>query len=68
MSPDQQPSGIDLAQVALRATREAARKNGGRAQQPRPRTVRPARRDGRDPLGLGDVLGKLVAERAMARD
>ncbi|MEU7183901.1 MULTISPECIES: DciA family protein [Streptomyces] len=64
MSQDQQPSGVDLARVALKAAKEAARKNGGRAQQPKPRTARPARRDGRDPMGLGDVLGALVTERA----
>ncbi|GGR45898.1 DciA family protein [Streptomyces netropsis] len=64
MSQELQPSGVDLARVALRAAKEAARKNGGRAQQPRPRTVQPVRRDGRDPMGLGDVLGALVTERA----
>lgn len=64
MSQDQQPSGVDLARVALWAAKEATRKNGGRAQQPKPRAVRPARRDGRDPMGLGDVLGALVTERA----
>ncbi|MEV6726642.1 DUF721 domain-containing protein [Streptomyces xanthochromogenes] len=64
MPQDQQPSGVDLARVALKAAKEAARKNGGRAQQPKPRTARPARREGRDPMGLSDVLGALVAERA----
>ncbi|MEU2856779.1 hypothetical protein [Streptomyces syringium] len=64
MSQEQQPSGVDLARVALRAEKEVARVNGGRGQQPKPRTARPARRDGRDPLGLGDVLGTLVAEQA----
>jgi hypothetical protein len=45
---------------------EQARKNGGRstakAKQPRPTTV--VRRDGREPMGLGAVIGALVTERA----
>ncbi|WP_274912520.1 DciA family protein [Streptomyces sp. WZ-12] len=57
-------SGVDLARVALRAAMEAARKSGGRAAKPKPRAGAPVRRDGRDPMGLSDVLSALVAERA----
>ncbi|MEU1106553.1 DUF721 domain-containing protein [Streptomyces tibetensis] len=40
------------------------RKSSGRVQQPESRAVRPTRRDGRDPMDLGDVLRALVTERA----
>ncbi|MFJ4858618.1 DciA family protein [Streptomyces sp. NPDC088730] len=56
-------AGVDLARVALRAAQAQARQQ--------PPTKKPARRrassvrgDGRDPLGLGAVLGRLVVERA----
>ncbi|GAA3163527.1 DUF721 domain-containing protein [Streptomyces ramulosus] len=58
-------SGVDLARVALRAAREAARANGGGQKvKAKPRLVRAARRDGREPMGLGAAIGALVAERA----
>ncbi|MQY12678.1 hypothetical protein SRB5_28140 [Streptomyces sp. RB5] len=63
-----EPSGIDLARVALRAAKEQAKARGA-AQQQR----RQARRggglrsgagaDGRDPLPLGAAIGRLIAER-----
>jgi predicted nucleic acid-binding Zn ribbon protein len=60
-----QLSGIDLARVALRAAKVAAQKNGGgRTTQPKPRTTRVVRRDGREPMGLGAAIGALVTERA----
>jgi hypothetical protein len=44
-----QLSGVDLARVALRAAKAAAQKNGGgRSVQPKPRTTRVVRRDGRE--------------------
>ncbi|MEE6269138.1 DciA family protein [Streptomyces diastatochromogenes] len=56
-------SGVDLARVALRAALEQARKSGGQnAKKKRP--VRSARRDGREPMGLGTAIGVLVTERA----
>ncbi|MYV43160.1 DUF721 domain-containing protein [Streptomyces sp. SID1328] len=58
-------SGVDLARVALRAAREAARANGGGWKaQAKPRIVRTVRRDGREPMGLGATIGALVTERA----
>ncbi|MFF5131012.1 DciA family protein [Streptomyces syringium] len=58
--------GVDLARVALRAAREAARKNGGgQKARSRPRPVRTVRRDGREPLGLGAAIGMMMTERGM---
>ncbi|MEW2467904.1 DciA family protein [Streptomyces sp. NPDC046994] len=64
---DQELSGVDLARVALRAAVEAARKNGERAAKAKSRTRSAStvvRRDGREPIGLGDAIGMLVTERA----
>jgi hypothetical protein len=61
-----EPSGVDLARQALFAAREAAKKNGGgQTQKPRRRT-REARRDGRDPLGLGEAITAMMTEWAWA--
>ncbi|MFD8288030.1 DciA family protein [Streptomyces lavendulae] len=58
-------SGVDLARVALRAAREAARKNGaGQKTKQKARPVRTVPRSGREPMGLGAALGVLVTERA----
>ncbi|MGV9758557.1 DciA family protein [Streptomyces tricolor] len=58
-------SGVDLARVALQAAMEQARKNGGRTTKAKPpRSTTVVRRDGREPLGLGEALGALVTERA----
>jgi predicted nucleic acid-binding Zn ribbon protein len=65
MTETPQLSGVDLARVALRAAKEAAQKNGGgRTVQPKPRTTRTVRRDGREPMELGAAIGALVTERA----
>jgi predicted nucleic acid-binding Zn ribbon protein len=65
MTETPQLSGVDLARVALRAAKVAAQKNGGgRTAQPKPRTASVARRDGREPMGLGAAIGALVTERA----
>ncbi|WP_330174842.1 DciA family protein [Streptomyces sp. NBC_01498] len=63
-----EPSGVDLARVALRAAKEQARARGTAAQQ-----KKQARRggglrsgagaDGRDPLPLGAAISRLIAER-----
>jgi len=70
-TPGEQPdvpelSGVDLARVALRAAREAAKARG---DQPGTRKVkRPTRaagrRDGREPTGFAAVLQGLMADRA----
>lgn len=52
--------GVDLARAAM----EAARANGGgRKTKAKPRIVRTVRRDGREPMGPGAVIGALVTER-----
>ncbi|MEU9581388.1 DUF721 domain-containing protein [Streptomyces chilikensis] len=68
-----QPSGVDLARVALRAAREQARARGEAARQGKGagtgrRGVRPGSRgDGRDPMALGAAINRLVAERGWER-
>ncbi|MBT2438939.1 DUF721 domain-containing protein [Streptomyces sp. ISL-36] len=63
-----EPSGVDLARVALRAAKEQAKARGAAAQQ-----KKQARRggglrsgsgaDGRDPLALGAAINRLITER-----
>ena len=66
-APAPEPSGVDLARVALRAAKEQARARGAAAVQ-----KRQARRgglrsgagaDGRDPLPLGAAISRLITER-----
>jgi predicted nucleic acid-binding Zn ribbon protein len=62
-----EPSGVDLARVALRAAREAARARGDAAQQ-RKQARRGglrsgARADRRDPMALGPAINRLLTER-----
>ncbi|MFQ3559657.1 DciA family protein [Streptomyces gramineus] len=66
-TPRQEPSGVDLARVALRAAKEAARARGDAAQQ-RKQARRGglrsgARADGRDPMPLGPAINRLITER-----
>ncbi|MFE4653580.1 hypothetical protein [Streptomyces sp. NPDC056707] len=62
---DSGTSGIDLAQVALRAGMERARKSGrGQKAKQKTRPVRTVRRDGREPMDLGATIGALITERA----
>ncbi|MFD7874818.1 DUF721 domain-containing protein [Streptomyces sp. NPDC059766] len=63
-----EPSGVDLARVALRAAREQARARGDAAQQKRQARrgggLRSgARADGRDPMALGSAISRLLTER-----
>ncbi|MCA6093931.1 DciA family protein [Streptomyces sp. SCA3-4] len=63
-----EPSGVDLARVALRAAKEQARARGAAAQQKkqvrRGGSLRSgARADGRDPLPLGAAINRLITER-----
>jgi predicted nucleic acid-binding Zn ribbon protein len=61
------PSGVDLARVALRAAKEAARARGDTARREKQwRRVglrSGARADGRDPMALGAAINRLIAER-----
>ncbi|MEU4127992.1 DUF721 domain-containing protein [Streptomyces wuyuanensis] len=70
LSPDKapEPSGVDLARVALRAAKEQARARGAAAQEKRQARrgggLRSgARADGRDPLPLGAAINRLITER-----
>ncbi|MFE1751821.1 DUF721 domain-containing protein [Streptomyces anandii] len=62
-----QPSGVDLARVALRAAKEAARARGDAARQGGRRrrggARSGARGDGRDPMALGAAINRLITER-----
>ncbi|MEU2505896.1 DciA family protein [Streptomyces sp. NPDC007863] len=63
-----EPSGVDLARVALRAAKEQARARGAAAQQKKQARrgggLRSgARADGRDPMALGAAINRLLAER-----
>ncbi|MFD5301008.1 DUF721 domain-containing protein [Streptomyces rochei] len=62
-----EPSGVDLARVALRAAREAARARGDAAQQKKQARCgglrSGARADGRDPMALGSAINRLITER-----
>ncbi|MFJ9622819.1 DUF721 domain-containing protein [Streptomyces sp. NPDC101181] len=63
-----EPSGVDLARVALRAAKEQAKARGAAAQQ-RKQARRGgglrsgARSDGRDPQPLGSAINRLITER-----
>ncbi|MER6092489.1 DciA family protein [Streptomyces bluensis] len=55
-------SGRDLARQALAAYKASARNQPAQAPKKTRRSTRPARGEGRDPQGLGAVLGRLTAE------
>ncbi|MFI1015873.1 DUF721 domain-containing protein [Streptomyces sp. NPDC020965] len=58
-------SGVDLARQALVAAREAAKKSGATTKKPQRRTTTVVRRDGREPLGLGSAISRMMTERGM---
>ncbi|MGW4162524.1 DUF721 domain-containing protein [Streptomyces sp. NPDC004788] len=63
-----EPSGVDLARVALRAAKEQARARGAAAAQKKQARrgggLRSgARADGRDPMALGAAINRLITER-----
>ncbi|MFJ7200935.1 MULTISPECIES: DciA family protein [unclassified Streptomyces] len=66
MTTESELSGIDLARQALIAAREAAKKNGATSKKPKRRTTTAVRRDGREPLGLGSAISRMMTERGMA--
>ncbi|MFI8007893.1 DciA family protein [Streptomyces sp. NPDC086010] len=63
---DGEVSGVDLAQVALRAGMEEAarRSNIGQKAKQESRPLRTVRRDGHQPMGLGAAIGALVTKLA----
>lgn len=69
LSPE--PSGVDLARVALRAAKEQARKRGEQVREKREAKRHGlrsgARADGRDPVPLGAALNRLITERGWRR-
>ncbi|MGW4883336.1 DUF721 domain-containing protein [Streptomyces murinus] len=63
-----EPSGVDLARVALRAAKEQARARGDAVRQKKQARrgggLRSgARADGRDPMALGSAINRLITER-----
>jgi predicted nucleic acid-binding Zn ribbon protein len=64
----EQPTGVDLARVALRAAKEEARARGALVQQKkqarRGGLRSGARADGRDPVPLGSAISRLISDRA----
>ncbi|WP_424864006.1 DUF721 domain-containing protein [Streptomyces sp. MMS24-I29] len=59
-------NGVDLARQALVAAREAAKKNGATTKKPKRRTgTAVVRRDGREPLGLGATISRMMTERGL---
>ncbi|MFE2116921.1 hypothetical protein ACFXAY_26410 [Streptomyces microflavus] len=66
MTTESELSGVDLARQALLAAREAAKKNGSTRQKPKRRTATVVRREGREPLGLGSAISRMMTERGMA--
>ncbi|MEU0703373.1 DciA family protein [Streptomyces bacillaris] len=59
-----EPSGIDLARLALQQARLAARSKGGEAKAPRRGRATTTRRDGQEPSGFAAVLAGLMTDRA----
>jgi predicted nucleic acid-binding Zn ribbon protein len=55
-------SGADLARMALAAARANAKNTPAPAAKKPRRSSRPARGEGRDPQGLGSILGRLTTE------
>lgn len=62
MSDTPTASGADLARQALAAARANAKNTPAQGPKKPRRTIRATRGEGRDPQGLGSVLGKLTAE------
>ncbi|MFE9222490.1 DUF721 domain-containing protein [Streptomyces lavendulae] len=65
MNAEAELSGVDLARQALLAAREAAKKSGATSKKPRRRTGTVVGRDGREPLGLGSAISRMMTERGM---
>ncbi|WP_331726893.1 DUF721 domain-containing protein (plasmid) [Streptomyces globisporus] len=65
MSENTTPTGADLARIALRSARAAA-KSAPQPKRTRNTTTRTQRGGGRDPLAFADALSRMVAERGWA--
>ncbi|ESP95902.1 hypothetical protein B591_29764 [Streptomyces sp. GBA 94-10 4N24] len=63
-APDQPPTGVDLARVALRAARESARRQGADTRRTAPAKPTIRRTSGREPVSLAGALDALVTDRA----
>ncbi|MET9879141.1 DUF721 domain-containing protein [Actinacidiphila glaucinigra] len=63
-----EPTGIDLARVALQAAKAAAQQRGTSTSRHRARRTRtaPGRGAGRDPVGLGAAISGLIAAHGWA--
>ncbi|MFD6798549.1 DciA family protein [Streptomyces cyaneofuscatus] len=60
-----EPSGADLARIALNQARQAAKQRGAsEARAPRRHRTSPVRREGREPSGFAAVLQTLMTDRA----
>ncbi len=59
-------SGVDLARQALLTALKAAKRNGATRQKPKRRATTVVRRDGRELLGLGSAINRMMTERGMA--
>ncbi|CAM5325339.1 DUF721 domain-containing protein [Streptomyces griseus] len=65
MSKTTNPTGADLARIALQSARAAA-KSAPQPKRTRTTTTRTQRSGGRDPLPFADALSRMVAERGWA--
>ncbi|MFJ7786919.1 DciA family protein [Streptomyces albidoflavus] len=63
-APDQPPTGVDLARVALRAARETARRQGADTRRTAPAKPTIRRTSGREPVSLAGALDALITDRA----
>ncbi|GAA1110819.1 DciA family protein [Streptomyces javensis] len=69
MTTEQVPgSGADLARIALRQAKEAARRAGLKPKKERKAGRRKTRGDGRDPVALGSVMQQLTVDQGWQRD
>ncbi|MER6916048.1 hypothetical protein ABT354_30620 [Streptomyces sp. NPDC000594] len=65
MTTESELSGVDLARQTLTAAREEAKKNRATTRKPKRLTTTVVWRDGREPLGLGAAIGRMMTERGM---
>ncbi|MEV5672808.1 DciA family protein [Streptomyces sp. NPDC052503] len=61
-----EPSGVDFARQALLAAREAAKKGATSRKPKRCPVGTVVRRDGREPLGLGSAISRMLTARGLS--